>query len=79
MQTSGRQVEDKGETSGRQVADKWQTSGTQVAHKWETSGRQGSKVPGTLLRPDRQGGKNRDTTPLLLEIETQQISAVGNK
>ena len=76
-QASGRQVGDKWKTSGRQVGDAWETSGTQAGDKWETRF-QGSKGPGTLLRPDRQGGKNRDTTPLLLEIETQQLSAVGN-
>ena len=47
---------DKCETSGRQVRDKWETSERQVRDKWETRF-QGSKVPGTLLRPIGKEGK----------------------
>ena len=66
---------DKCETSGRQVRDKWETSERQVRDKWETRF-QGSRNPAAS---DWQGGKNRDTTPPLLEIETRQLSAVGNE
>ena len=77
-------MRDKWKTSEGQVGDKWETSERQVRDKWETSGRQGSKVPRfqgsrNPAASDWQGRKNRDTTPPLLEIETQQLSAVGNE
>ena len=63
------------------MGDKCETSERQVRDKWETSGRQGSKVPRfpepccvRLARREKSGYH-----PPLLEIETQQLSAVGNE
>lgn len=63
-------------TVGDKVGDAQETQwgGRQ---SWRRSGRPGSKV-GTL-RIYGEGGRSRDTIPLLLEIGSQQFSAVGKK
>jgi len=60
------------------VGEKWEKQWeTQWEAQWETEWEIRIKVQGTL-RIHARGGRSRDTTPLLLAIETKQLSAVGN-
>ena len=74
----GGQAEDK---VGDQAGDKANTVGDIVGDKLgrKLGDKVGSKVP-RFRNPAHAGGKggSRDTTTLLLEIETQQLSPVGS-
>ena len=72
------QVEDNYTASGETFGSKWKKV-VDLDHLWKTTGScggqrfQGSRDPAGTLHMHREGGRSRDTTFLLLEIETEYI------